>query len=63
MFANDMGLEAAEVATRETVTKLREALRKIHPSADWERVEAEYNVVVNAELKVDDSMDIGDLLR
>lgn len=48
MFAADMGLEEAEVATRETVTKIREALRKVHPSADWERVEADYNAVVNA---------------
>ena len=44
------------------MTKFREALRKVYPSVDWERIKAEYNTAVNAELKVDDALDIEDLL-
>ncbi|KMS97441.1 hypothetical protein BVRB_5g126980 [Beta vulgaris subsp. vulgaris] len=68
MFAANMGMESVEIATREAVAKLRdavaklrEALKKIHPSADWERVEEEYNAAINAELQVDDNVDIGDV--
>ncbi|KMS99663.1 hypothetical protein BVRB_1g021840 [Beta vulgaris subsp. vulgaris] len=67
-----MGLEAAEVATREAVGRLREAFKKVYPHANWQVVEAEYDAVVNAkllegndpgpELQVDDAIDIVDLL-
>ena len=71
-FAADMGLEASEVAAREVVGKLREAFKMVHPLADWEAVKAEYNAAVDAEfhacndsdseLRMDDAIDIGDLL-
>ena len=61
-FPADMGMVGAEVATRETLGKLREALAKVHPSADWSKVEAEYKLSVNAELEVDDALDIESIL-
>lgn len=57
-----MGLLGAEVATRKIMVRLREALGKVHPSVDCSKVEAEYNSMVDAELEVDDALDIEGLL-
>lgn len=50
-----MGLQAADVATKKTLQKVRGTLSKIAPSLDWDHIEAEYTTMVEAELAANSS--------